>query len=205
MLLKKGAYLFALVTLAVFVIISLNYRTANFETMDAKIQTILRGNESIILFHYLGETEFIVMITVLLLLFLGICKRNYRGMLFTLLTIGVGNSINQLLKHFFERPRPEILDQLSTYSFPSGHSQMSVLYLFTIAYLFSNMTNSNLKAMTIWSIAIVLAFFIGLARIAEGRHYPTDVLAGWSIGYSWFIICVLWYESSKHSLKQGNS
>ena len=205
MLLKKGAYLFALVTLAVFIIISLNYRTANFETMDAKIQSILRGNESIILFHYLGETEFIIMITVLLLLFLGICKRNYRAMLFTLLTIGVGNSINQLLKHFFERPRPEILDQLSTYSFPSGHSQMSVLYLFTIAYLFSNMTNSNLKAMTIWSIAIVLAFFIGLARIAEGRHYPTDVLAGWSIGYSWFIICVLWYESSKRRFKQGNS
>ena len=198
MLLKKGAYLFALVTLAVFVIISLNYRTANFETMDVKIQSLLRGNESIILFHYLGETGFIVMVTVLLLLFLGIYKRNYRGVLFALLTIGVGNSINQLLKHYFERPRPDILDQLSTYSFPSGHSQMSVLYLFTIAYLFSNMSNSKIKAITIWSIAIGLAFFIGLARIAEGRHYPTDVLAGWSIGYSWFIICVLWYESKKH-------
>ena len=202
MLLKKVDYLFALVTLAVFVIISLNYRTAKFETMDVKIQSLLRGNESIILFHYLGETGFIVLITVLLLLFLGICKRNYRAMLFTLLTIGVGNSINQLLKHYFERPRPDILDQLSTYSFPSGHSQMSVLYLFTIACLFSNMNNSKLKAMTIWSIAIVLAFFIGLARIAEGRHYPTDVLAGWCIGYSWFMICVLWYESSKRRKKQ---
>lgn len=202
MLLKKGAYLIALVTLAVFVIISLNYRTANFETMDVKIQSLLRGNESIILFHYLGETGFIVMVTVLLLLFLGICKRNYRSMLFALLTIGVGNSINQLLKHYFERPRPDILEQLSTYSFPSGHSQMSVLYLFTIAYLFSNMNNSKLKAMTIWSIAIVLAFFVGLSRIAEGRHYPTDVLAGWSIGYSWFVLCVLWYESSKRRKKQ---
>ena len=194
---KIGAYLFAVVTFAIFVIISLNFNRVRFETLDSTIESLLRGNESIILFHYLGETTFIVTVTVLLLLFLWIYKRNYRDMLFTLLTIGVGNSINQLLKHYFERPRPDILDQLSTYSFPSGHSQMSVLYLFTIAYLFSNMTNSNLKAMTIWSIAIVLAFLIGLSRIAEGRHYPTDVLAGWSIGYSWFIICVLWYESNK--------
>lgn len=199
---KKGAYFFALITLVVFAIISLNYNSASLEVLDAKIQSLLRGNEIIILFHYLGETRFIVMITILLLLFLWIRKKSYRGVLFVLLTIGVGNGINQLLKHSFERPRPDIADQLITYSFPSGHSQMGVLYLFTLAYLFSNMTGSRKKAMTIWSIAIVLAFFIGLARIAEGRHFPTDVLAGWSIGYSWFIICVLWYESPKRWRKK---
>ncbi|WP_339214415.1 phosphatase PAP2 family protein [Solibacillus sp. FSL W8-0372] len=199
---KKGAYFFALITLAIFAIISLNYNSASLEVLDAKIQYLLRGNEVIILFHYLGETRFIVMITILLLLFLWIRKKSYRGVLFVLLTIGVGNGINQLLKHYFERPRPDIADQLITYSFPSGHSQMGLLYLFTLAFLFSNMTSSRKKEMTIWGIAIVLAFFIGLARIAEGRHYPTDVLAGWSIGYSWFIICVLWYESPKHWRKK---
>ena len=196
---KKGAYFFALITLAVFAIISLNYNSASLEVLDAKIQSLLRGNEMIILFHYLGETRFIVMITILLLLFLWIWKKSYRSLLFVLLSIGVGNGINQ---HYFERPRPDIADQLITYSFPSGHSQMGLLYLFTLAYLFSNMTGSRKKAMTIWSIAIVLAFFIGLARIAEGRHFPTDVLAGWSIGYSWFIICVLWYESPKRWRKK---
>lgn len=201
MLLKKGAYFFALVNLVVFAVISLNYKTASMEALDENIQSLLRGNESIILFHYFGETRFIIMVTVLLLLFLWIRKRNYLAMLFTLLTIGVGYSINQLLKYYFERPRPDIINQLTTYSFPSGHSQMSVLYLFTLAYLFSNMTASRKKAMIIWSIAISLAFFIGLARIAEGRHYPTDVFAGWSIGYSWFIICVLWYEWSKRRRK----
>lgn len=199
MLLKKGAYLLALVTLAVFFVISLNYQ--KMEAFDENIQSLLHGNEIIILFNYLGETHFIVMVTVLLLLFLWICKRNYRGILFTLLTIGVGNGINQLSKYYFERPRPDIINQLTSYSFPSGHAQMSVLYLFTLAYVLSDMTVSRKKVMTIWSIAIVLAFFIGLARIAEGRHYPTDVLAGWSIGYSWFIICVIWYESSKRRRK----
>lgn len=72
---KKEAYFSALITLAVFAIISLNYNSASLEVLDAKIQSLLRGNEMIILFHYLGETRFIVMITILLLLFLWIWKK----------------------------------------------------------------------------------------------------------------------------------
>lgn len=71
--------------------------------------------------------------------------------------------------------------------------------------LFSKMTNSNKKAAIAWVTAILIGIFIGLSRIAEGRHFPTDILAGWSIGYTWFIICVLWYESRNRKYQRLNS
>lgn len=202
---KKWAYLLALVTLVIFLVMAFNYKTPNFKAFDERIASPLQGNEIIILFHYLGETVFVVIIALLLLLFLWIREKNYRGMLFVLMTFAAGTFINQLLKTYFERPRPEIVDQLSSFSFPSGHSQMSVLYLFTLAYLFSEMTASKKKATIAWLVAILLACLIGLSRIAEGRHFPTDVLAGWSIGYTWFVICVFWYEARKRKFKRKNS
>ena len=51
----------------------------------------------------------------------------------------------------------------------------------------------------------MLACFIGLSRIAESRHFATDVLAGWSLGYTWLIICVVWYELRERKFNRENS
>lgn len=181
-----------------FLIIALNFDTPSFEAFDIKIRSLLFGNSFIILFHNLGEIKFIIVATVIMLLYIAIFKKDFRGVLFVLLTVGVGNGLNQLLKRIFARPRPEIEDQLSSFSFPSGHAQISVLFFLTLAYLISIWLKNKKWKFTTYGLMLVLIFLIGLSRIAEGRHYATDVLAGWSIGYTWFIICVLWYESKKH-------
>lgn len=202
---KKWAYPLAVVTLAVFLVIAFNFKTPSFEAFDERIASSLRGNELLGLFHYLGETKLVVIIAIIVLLFLWIRQQNYRGMLFVVMTLAAGTTINNLIKSYVERPRPEIVDQLTSYSFPSGHSQMSVLYLLTLAYLFSEITTSKKKAMLAWVVAVVLFICIGLSRIAESRHFATDVLAGWSLGYTWFIVCVIWYEARKRKLKRLNS
>lgn len=196
--LKKKVSIFAFVTLLVFIIIALNFDIPSFEAFDMKIRSLLFGNNFIILFHYLGEINFVIVATVIILLYLAIFKKDFRGVLFVLLTVGVGNGLNQLLKRIFSRPRPEIEDQLTSFSFPSGHAQISVMFFLTLAYLISKwLKNKSWKFIT-YSVMLVLIFFIGLSRIAEGRHYATDVIAGWSIGYTWFVLCVLWYESKKN-------
>lgn len=195
---KKTTSIFALVTLVVFIIIALNFDTPSFEAFDIKIRSLLFGNSFIILFHNLGETKFIIVATVIMLLYLAFFKRDFRSVLFVLLTVGVGNGLNQLLKRIFARPRPELEDQLSSFSFPSGHAQISVMFFLTLAYLIAKWLKNKKWKFTTYTIMLILIFLIGLSRIAEGRHYATDVLAGWSIGYTWFIICVLWYESKKH-------
>lgn len=204
--LKKWAYQLALVTLAIFLVMAFNFNSPRLDVFDERIASLLRGNEFIGLFHYLGETIFVVIVTLIVFLYLWIRERNYRAMLFVVLTMAAGTTINQGLKALFARPRPEILEQLNSYSFPSGHSQMGVLYLFMLAYLFSKMTTTTTKKATaVWIFAIVVACLIGLSRIAESRHFATDVLAGWSIGYTWFIICVIWYEQRERKFKRLNS
>ena len=202
--LKKWAYPLAFVTLAIFLVMAFNFNSPRLDVFDERIASLLRGNEFIGLFHYLGETIFVVIVTLIVFLYLWIRERNYRAMLFVVLTMAAGTTINQGLKALFARSRPEIVDQLTSYSFPSGHSQMGVLYLFMLAYLFSKMTTTTKKATAVWIFAIVVACLIGLSRIAESRHFATDVLAGWSIGYTWFIICVLWYEQRQRKFKRLN-
>lgn len=87
---------------------------------------------------------------------------------------------NQILKKIFERPRPYtvnpsvelVIEKLSSFSFPSGHSRCAVECAIAI---YAN----NKK----WGIAaIVLAVLTCLSRMYLYVHYPTDVLAGAALG-----------------------
>ena len=202
---KKWAYPLAIVTGIIFIVMAFTYNTQKMNALDDKIATLLTGNELIIVFHYIGEPIFVIAVGVIAFLYLWLRERNYRGMVFILLTFAAGTLLNQILKRIFERPRPEIVDQLTSYSFPSGHSMAGVLYLFTLAYIFSEIAKEKKKIQIVWIAAVLLACLIGLSRIAEGRHFATDVLAGWSMGYSWFIVCVVWYETRKDNRQIMNT
>lgn len=193
---KKWAYPLAIVTLIVFIVLRVTYQSRLMNTFDAKMAEILFGNRFIEIFHYIGEPIFVVAVAVVLMVYLAWKVKNYRGMLFVVLTFAAGNVLNQLLKKWVQRPRPEIADQLTSFSFPSGHSMTGILYLFSLAYILAENRNKSRKIL-LWLGATILTVLIGLSRIAGARHFATDVLAGWSIGYTWFIICVIWYERRK--------
>ena len=195
---KKWAYPLAIVTGIVFIVMAFTYNTPAMNAFDDKIASLLTGNEIIILFHYIGEPIFVIAVGVIVFLYLWLRERNYQGMIFILLAFAGGTVLNQVLKRIFERPRPEIMDQLTSFSFPSGHSMAGVFYLFTLAYIFSEIAKEKKKIQIVWIAAVLLACLIGLSRIAEGRHFATDVIAGWSMGYSWFIVCVVWYEARRN-------
>ena len=195
---RSFIYILGLLPIILYVWISLSYDSSPFLVeLDETMSNLLFGNQFITLFHYIGDTLFVVFITTCLLLFLWLRQQNYLAMIFVLLSIAGGTAINQVLKAYYARPRPEIVDQLSSYSFPSGHSMMSVLYLFTLAYIFSELSRSTRLKIIYWIGALVLFILIGLSRVAEGRHFATDVLGGWSLGIVWFTICVFWYENRK--------
>lgn len=58
-------------------------------------------------------------------------------------------------------------------SFPSGHSRDTAIIATIVATL--------IPQTSIFAIALTL--FVGFSRVYLGAHYPTDVLAGWIIGF----------------------
>lgn len=200
---KKWAYPLAILTLIVFFVLRATYQSEFMNTLDAKMAEIFFGNGFIEIFHYIGEPKFVVAVAVVLMVYLAWKAKNYRAMLFVVLTFAAGNVLNQLLKKWIQRPRPEVENQLTSFSFPSGHAMTGILYLFTIAYIFAE-NNSKGRKIVLWLGATILMVLIGLSRIAGARHFATDVLAGWSMGYTWFIICVIWYERRKKSFQSNH-
>lgn len=105
--------------------------------------------------------------------------------------------INQFIKEWVHRTRPDIPNQLASFSFPSNHAMMSVLFLFTLAYFMTEDKRKSTFSIIVWLVAILLAILIGLSRIAEGRHFASDVAAGWALGFAWFVIVWAWYVRRK--------
>ncbi|MEK5233667.1 phosphatase PAP2 family protein [Lysinibacillus sp. FSL K6-0232] len=193
---KKWAYPLAIITFIIFIVLRATYQSDFVNKFDTSIAELLFGNRFIDVFHYIGEPQFVVAVAVVLMVYLAWRVKNYRAMLLVVFTFAAGNVLNQLLKKWIQRPRPEIEEQLTSFSFPSGHAMTGILYLFTTAYILAENTSKGRKAL-LWLGAILLTVLIGLSRVAGARHFASDVLAGWSIGYTWFIICVIWYERRK--------
>ena len=198
---KNWMLILAIVTFFVFVFLMYTFDTPPLINFDKEMTALMEGNKFIEWFHYLGETKFIFSVGIVLLIWLWLYKGDYYGMFLVLLTYPGGFLLNQLIKRIVERPRPEIADQLNSFSFPSGHAMMAMLYLLTIAYFLSGEFVGKKKSTIIWIMAIILIILIGLSRIAGSRHFATDVIAGWSLGYTWFVLCVLWYETRKRQSK----
>lgn len=192
---NKLQYVLAVCTFVVFCILWTTYETPIIQAFDRGASDLFYGNKFITMFHYLGETKFIFAVTIIVLIIIWIRKQDYKLMVFVILSVGVGYGLYQFLKRVIERPRPEIVDQFSTFSFPSGHAVHGLLYLLTIAYLINRTVIISKKAsIIVWISAIILTLLIGLSRITEGRHFASDVLAGWMLGYSWFVLCLWWYK-----------
>ncbi|TQR12910.1 phosphatase PAP2 family protein [Psychrobacillus soli] len=200
---KKWFYPLGLVTLLGFAALYITFTSEEMVQLDRKMSELLHGNQFITLFHYIGEQKFIVIMMLILFAYLWIRSKNYRGMLFGLFTVGVGNVLNQLMKKWVERERPDIPNQLESFSFPSGHAMVGLLYMFTIAYFLAEHQSNKKIRVLIWIGALLLTILTGLSRIAESRHYATDVFAGWMAGYTWFILVAVWYEFRKNVFKKN--
>jgi membrane-associated phospholipid phosphatase len=100
--------------------------------------------------------------------------------------------LNQGLKLVFVRPRPLLWKQLIkevSYSFPSGHALGSLVLYGFLAYLLG--LQFPRWSQLIYGLAAGLIGAIGLSRLYLGVHYPTDVMAGYAIGFLWLMMCIV--------------
>ena len=99
----------------------------------------------------------------------------------------IGASVlNSLLKLWLRRPRPELvphLEQVSSASFPSGHAMISAAVYLTLGLMLGEAWPEGRRPLL--TVSVVLVLLIGMSRVYLGVHWPSDVLAGWSIGAAW--------------------
>ena len=100
--------------------------------------------------------------------------------------------LNQLLKRILQRPRPteyRIIEETG-YSFPSGHSMVSMAFYGYLIYLiYKYVKNKYIKWISIVLLSILICS-IGISRIYLGVHYTSDVLGGFFISISYLIIYI---------------
>ena len=100
-------------------------------------------------------------------------------------TVLLAELSSDLAKTFYARARPDLVPHGSyvySASFPSGHSTLSAATYLTLAVLIASLEpNRGTKAM-VFVLAALLVLAIGFSRVYLGVHWPSDVLAGWSLG-----------------------
>jgi undecaprenyl-diphosphatase len=102
--------------------------------------------------------------------------------------------LNTLAKYIVQRPRPdEVLRLIEEhgYSFPSGHSMVSMAFYGYIVYLiYKHVDNKPKKYIACFSLLFLIAM-IGISRIYLGVHYASDVLAGFLLSVAYLMLFVI--------------
>jgi undecaprenyl-diphosphatase len=117
-----------------------------------------------------------------------------RAALLVLLAVGGGLLLSSVLKHEFQRPRPDLVPHGSyvyTTSFPSGHSTMAAATYLTLGALLTRVHPQRRMKAFLLGFATLLTLLVGCSRVYLGVHWPTDVLAGWTAGGVWALLCWL--------------
>jgi membrane-associated phospholipid phosphatase len=94
------------------------------------------------------------------------------------------------LKFFFQRNRPQqqLIDEVSGYSFPSGHALISIVfYGLFIHMIWHEVKNKSLRIALI-TILGILILLIAFSRIYLRVHYASDVIAGIAVGFIWLVL-----------------
>lgn len=134
----------------------------------------------------LGSVSILTLVVSFVVIFLLMTRQAHAALLVAVSVIG-GSILSSLLKSFFDRPRPEfstITEALSA-SFPSGHAMLSAVTYLTLGALLARLSPRLEVKVFFYGVAVVLTVLVGISRVLLGVHFPSDVLAGWTLGAAW--------------------
>ncbi|ADJ79487.1 phosphatase PAP2 family protein [Ligilactobacillus salivarius] len=138
---------------------------------------------------YLGGPRIAAILSIIVSLYMFI-RHNFKAGIWSASTLVIGNLINVLAKNLIQRPRSsDKLVAIGGYSFPSGHTFGTALFIFFVVFLIV----PQIKDVTLRRILTFLGFLwiliIALTRVYLHVHYPTDTIA------SVLLVLFLWESS----------
>ena len=119
-------------------------------------------------------------------------QRKWGTLCLIIVSVSGGALMSETLKTIYSRARPHLvphLTEVSSLSFPSGHSMISAVMYLTLGALLARTTVDRSMKIYFLGSAVILTFIVGITRIYLGVHFPSDVLAGWCAGIAWALLC----------------
>lgn len=138
----------------------------------------------------LGGFTLLTLITIAVTIVLLAHRRRLHALILVLTVLGAQLTSAQF-KHFYARPRPDLVPHgvyVYSGSFPSGHSLMSAATYLTLAVLLASLESRRSVKSLVFGLAVLLVAAIGFSRLYLGVHWPTDVLGGWCMGAAWAMV-----------------
>jgi membrane-associated phospholipid phosphatase len=143
---------------------------------------------------FLGDVPVLVVLMLIAAGLLRRATRSWRAPGLLLFAMAGSAALTYGLKALVERHRPGVTFVLgpvdTSFSFPSGHTLNSTVFLGMLASLVWTGLRSPTAKAAVGAAALVLSIGIGLSRVYLGYHWATDVLAGWTVAVTWLAIVV---------------
>jgi membrane-associated phospholipid phosphatase len=117
---------------------------------------------------------------------------------FVVLAFAGAEVITYGMKHGFRRERPFFEDPLATassFSFPSGHSLVSLAVYGSLALVAARHAPNRRVATAVLIAACAWVLAIGFSRLYLGVHFLSDILAGYAAGAAWLALLYLALEA----------
>ncbi len=194
---KKVSFLICITVFITLLVLLLTNNISFFDDFFYSIIIYFKNNfltKIYKVFTFFCSVKFIIGFTILLVILI----RNNKIKLFILCNLCGVVLLNQVLKRIIRRPRPTGINLIKEngFSFPSGHSMVSMAFYGVLIYLI-NKSKLNKETKLLLSLLLsILILFIGISRIYLGVHYASDVLAGFSLSLAYLIISIYIYEKT---------
>ncbi|KOA21396.1 phosphatidylglycerophosphatase B [Clostridium homopropionicum DSM 5847] len=155
-------------------------------------------NKIFVIISRSGDTVVAIILTLLIVIFLFKVQKK-REAKFYAINIFVIAALSQGLKYLSKRPRPVgqwLVDisgytNVGGYSFPSGHSTISMAGALVVIYFILDNFRNRILAHILSIIIFVYAALVGISRVYVGVHYFSDVIGAWAIASLWVLIILI--------------
>jgi len=204
---RSGWLAFAFTALGGFVVVAiLAMAWPAFDRLDSALSAAVRATRNPYFNHLagwftlIGSARVVAPVMILLMAWMAL-RRNWAGVVYIFMTIGVGWFLsNDVIKNIVRRPRPvgvNIAPITGRFSMPSSHSVASFLMLTTLCVIVMlNLPTGHHLKRWLAIVSAILIVLVGYSRVYLGVHWVGDVIGAWLLGGAWWSFTTATYFGS---------
>lgn len=148
-------------------------------------------NDAAMIGSLLSSTVVKIVVTLIIAAIMGLVWRRWHEPVFVIGTLLFEAAAFVTITHLVKRDRPPV-EQLegSTIgsSFPSGHVAAATVYAVVAMVIFWHYRSTVIRLLAA-AVAVALPLIVGAARVYQGMHHLSDVVAGIVLGIVSIVIC----------------